>query len=84
MKLTVLPKSSGFEIELDPQDLELEALCPGTVGEGCSLGRNRSGGTCATCGGSGIVMTAMGEHLMSFLIRHAAGYREKQKKGKHE
>lgn len=67
------------DIQLTAADLELEAICPGTVGEGCALGRMKSGAACPTCGGRGIVVTPLGEHILSFVIRNAPAWREKHK-----
>jgi hypothetical protein len=72
MKLTL--QKNFAEIFLDPQDLELEALCPT-----CQLGRMPSGANCSTCEGTGIVLTPVGEHLLAFVIRQAPAFRRRQK-----
>ena len=71
-----------LEAEITPDDLQLELPCPGTVGQGgCLFGRMPGGGICPVCHGVGIVPTALGLHILSFSIRHAAQYR-KDMKGK--
>ena len=78
MKITL---QKGYtEINLDPADLELEKLCPGTTGEGCKLGRNKSGAVCSTCEGRGVVPTPLGLHLLAFMVKEAPHYRAAMKK----
>jgi hypothetical protein len=66
-----------LEAQITPDDLELEAPCPGTAGRGgCTLGKLPSGGVCPVCHGRGIVPTALGLHFLAFVIRHAGQYRK--------
>lgn len=74
-----------LESEITPDDLPLEAPCPGTVGEGCSFGRKKgTNDFCSTCSGKGYVMTGLGLHVMAFVIRNAEKYRDDLKKAEVE
>lgn len=86
MKLNILPKAGGcVELEMDPHDLVLEAPCPGSVGNGgCRLGRNRSGGVCSVCDGTGAIITPIGMHILAFVIRQAPQFRALQKAAQKE
>ena len=75
MKITLA--NGWMEAEIQPQDLELEIPCPEKA---CVLGRNRSGGNCSCCEGRGIVPTTLGLHVLAFVMRNAAWYRQEMKK----
>jgi hypothetical protein len=78
-KVKIQLADSLINAEIEAHDLELETICPGTTGEGCTLGRNKSGGTCGTCHGRGIVPTLLGRKILAFVISHAAQYRKDNK-----
>lgn len=80
MTFKIHPKAGGFmEVQLDAADLELETFCPGTTGEGCTLGKLPGGSTCPTCHGRGLIPTALGLAILGFCFRYAPWYREQQK-----
>jgi DnaJ-class molecular chaperone len=67
MKITL---ANGYmEAEIEPEDLILERPCPT-----CLVGRSPSGADCSTCNGRGIVVTPLGLHILSFVVKTEKAY----------
>lgn len=61
------------QVDIDPADLVFEEPCAA-----CKMGKTKAGADCSLCGGRGVLLTDLGQHVLSFVLRNVKIYTERR------